>query len=357
MADFARRVGKTGSDVMRESMAVFKQGSATFSAAGALLQVLSISKTWHTLETGTQEERTYASITLLTTGLGVTGALLEISEAYAKQLGKTASALGLKLVAGSASAISLLFDAVSAFLRHRNEKEKGDSDASALYLAQSLFFVGAAIAGGMYVAGTAGWITGTVAAGWGLSWTGWGLLLLGLGLIAGFIAMLLNDAPTVEWVKRSIWGEASDKWGNLQREQNELNKVLLGVRVDFYAGIKTTLQGRSVGMAPILVNVPTDTYEAWTRLFIPVQLRELVKYELGFEVTGTPDQRKQWKLNAQDKIVEGPKTKIFPLEINDESITRRVEMSRDAMSGIKGNVRIWDAPEGGELIVDESLAK
>lgn len=358
VADLARRFGKTGADVMRESIAVFKQGSATFSAAGALLQVFSISKTWHTLETGTQEERTYASITLLTTGLGVTGALLEISEAYAKQLGKTASALGLKLVAGSASAISLLFDAVGAFLRFRNEKEKGDSDSSAAYLVQSLFFVGAAFAGGMYVASTAGWITGTIAAGWGLSWTGWGLLLLGLGLIAGYVAMLLNDAPTVEWVKRSIWGDASDKWGNLQKEQNELNKVLLGVRVDFYAGIKTTLQGGVVGLgAPIMMNVPTNTYEAWTRLFIPVQLRELVKYELGFSVVGTENQRKKWKFNAEGKIIEGPNTTLFPLEINDESITHRVEMPRDALNSIQGNVKIWDAPEGGELIVDESLVK
>lgn len=280
------------------------------------------------------------------------------SEAYLKQLGKTGTALGLKLVAGSASAISLIFDAATSLLKSVNEWDKGDRDASILYGVQSFFFLTAAVAGGMYVASTAGWITGTIAAGWGLSWTGWGLVLLGLGLIFGFFAMLLNDAPTVEWVKRSIWGDAKDKWGNLQREQNELNKILLGVRVDFYAGVKTELHTIIVGMgAPVMTQAQTDTYEAWIRLFIPVQLRDKVKYDLGFDVYGTSENRKQWKLNEQGKIVAGPSTTLFPLEINDESITRRIEMDRRVMSQIKGLVKIWDAPQDGDLIVDEVLAK
>ncbi|WP_353849519.1 hypothetical protein [Xanthomonas oryzae] len=44
-----------------------------------------------------------------------------------------------------------------------------------------------------------------------------------------------QDTPTEEWAAKSIWGvaDADVKWRSPQREQEELNKLLMGIRVEF----------------------------------------------------------------------------------------------------------------------------
>ena len=106
----------------------------------------------------------------------------------------------------------------------------GDDDSAVMFLTQGVFFAGAAVSSALSVFLAAEWIT-TV--GIGLSWTGWTLVLIAAGMTAGYIAALLQDTPTEEWVARSIWGHAADKWGSLKREQEALNKVLLGISFEF----------------------------------------------------------------------------------------------------------------------------
>ncbi|WP_407351810.1 T6SS effector BTH_I2691 family protein [Luteimonas sp. R10] len=366
VSQLARTLGKNTKDMVRESIQVFKQGGATLSAAGGVLQALSIGKAWEQLENGDAEERASARISLLSAGLGLTAAMMEVSEAYAKRLGKTVAATGMKVVAGLASTVVLTIDAIVAIVSAFDESAMGDRDVARMRWAQAIFFLGAAVASGMAVGAAAGWITGTIAAGWGLSWTGWGLLLVGLGLIAGWVAMMLDDPPTVEWVKQSIWGSGRRKWGSLQREQNELNKILLGVRIDFHAGDRMTLSAGTVGLgAPTITRVPTGTYEAWVRLFLPPQLRDKVKYELGFTLRGTQEQRSRWKFNhrtlesgeVKEFVVDAPGMVISDHIEDGESIKREMEVERNAIRAVFGSVRIWDAPEDGDLIIDETLSK
>ncbi|WP_211369381.1 T6SS effector BTH_I2691 family protein [Pseudoxanthomonas kalamensis] len=351
VAQLARQLGKDTNTLLRDSVQVFKQGGASLSMAGGVLQVLAISKAWHQLDTGDQEARQHARVSLLTAGLGLSAAMMEISEAFAKQWGKTVAATGLKVVAGSASAVSLLIDAVCLYIAASEDAREADDDTAWARRAQATFFLGASIAGGLAVAETVGWIT---AAGLGLSWTGWGLLLVGLGLIAGAIALYLDDTPTEEWVKKSIWGTASDKWSSLQVEQNELNKILLGVRVDFEAGVRMMTKVYPSAMGASVGQEPTDIYDARITLYIPKALRVQVRYQLTFWMSGNSDQQKGWELSSDGKFITGPGY-IGDQEEAEDSVTRRAQIDRKAVSGISGQVTIWDAPMDGEIIVDEKL--
>ncbi|KAB7769832.1 hypothetical protein CKY51_05630 [Xanthomonas maliensis] len=122
----------------------------------------------------------------------------------------------------------------------------------------------------------------------GLSWTGWGLILIGLGLLAGYVAMRLQDTPTEEWAAKSIWGiaDADVKWGSPQREQEELNKLLMGIRVEFECGTEWLKSlGASAAAADALA-FGNDDDRIWsksviTRLWMPQELRTHLSYMLA----------------------------------------------------------------------------
>src|SRR5690606_34876223 len=101
--------------------------------------------------------RDRARISLLSAGLGLTASLMEVSEAYAKQLGKTATATGLKVTAGIASTVVLIIDATVAFIQSHREFAEGDADVGSVKIAQALLFLGAAAASGMAAGAAAGW--------------------------------------------------------------------------------------------------------------------------------------------------------------------------------------------------------
>ncbi|KAF1711996.1 hypothetical protein CSC70_00170 [Pseudoxanthomonas kalamensis DSM 18571] len=125
--------------------------------------------------------------------------------------------------------------------------------------------------------------------------------------------------------------------------------------MDFEAGIKMDLEMGAVGIgAPVMRRVPSDTYEARITLYIPKALREQVKYQLTFWMSGNSDQQKGWELSGDGKFVDGPGY-IDDQEETEDFVTRRAEINRDAVSGISGQVTIWDAPVDGEIIVDERL--
>ncbi|OWB25575.1 hypothetical protein XocBAI21_20380 [Xanthomonas oryzae pv. oryzicola] len=122
----------------------------------------------------------------------------------------------------------------------------------------------------------------------GLFWTGWGLVLIGLGLMAGYVAMRLQDTPTEEWTAKSIWGvaDADVKWGSPQREQEELNKLLMGIRVEFEYGTEWV---KSLGASAAAADTPSMVGEdarLWsktvtTRLWMPQDLRGHLSYMLA----------------------------------------------------------------------------
>ncbi|UNE64557.1 hypothetical protein [Xanthomonas oryzae] len=122
----------------------------------------------------------------------------------------------------------------------------------------------------------------------GLSWTGWGLVLIGLGLMTGYVAMRLQDTPTEEWAAKSIWGvaDADVKWGSPQREQEELNKLLMGIRVEFEYSTEWI---KSLGASAAAADTPGVVGEdarLWsktvtTRLWMPQDLRGHLSYMLA----------------------------------------------------------------------------
>lgn len=123
----------------------------------------------------------------------------------------------------------------------------------------------------------------------GLSVTGWGLVLVALGIIAGFFVAALQDTPTEEWAARSLWGKAKDKWGSFEREQGQLNTLMLGIQVDFDFRSRFTNMsnyGRSLAHQVNPLNMVRDAgklirgerpgpqmmREAWARIVTPQAL-------------------------------------------------------------------------------------
>ena len=100
-----------------------------------------------------------------------------------------------------------------------------------------------------------------------------------------------------------------------------------------------------------MTQVPTGVYEAWVRLYVPAELRKLVRCELGFSVYESVEQRKQWKLNSDDRIIDGAGAKVLPFIESDSSIERRLEMNRSALSKGVGYVRVCDSPADGVLLM------
>ncbi|WP_341809138.1 T6SS effector BTH_I2691 family protein [Xanthomonas oryzae pv. oryzicola] len=282
-----------------------REGSAAFTAAGGVLQAYAIAKAFHTLTFGSDKERQVASVGLLGAGMGLAAVTLELGEALYKQVDKAKgidAAVGrarvLKWTAGRISAAGLVIDAVLSAATAYSRLKTKDADSAYLFVAQGFIFSGAAYASWMGAQATyaASGMTGAGAASasaasagmLGLSWTGWGLVLIGLGLMAGYIAMRLQDTPTEEWAAKSIWGvaDADVKWRSPQREQEELNKMLLGIRVEFeYSTEWIKSLGASAAAAdnPIVGN---DDASLWSkaitvRLWMPQDLRGHLNYMLA----------------------------------------------------------------------------
>ncbi|WP_244952513.1 T6SS effector BTH_I2691 family protein [Xanthomonas maliensis] len=284
-----------------------REGSAAFSAAGGVLQAYSIAKAMHTLTFGTEKEREIAYASLLGAGMGLVAASLEVGEAIYKHLDKAKgidAAVGrarvLKWTAGRLSAAGLLIDVCLSIFSALSRIKTSDRDAALSYGIQGAFFLGAMyaswmgakttfIASGAAAADAAAASAGAASAGMlGLSWTGWGLILIGLGLLAGYVAMRLQDTPTEEWAAKSIWGiaDADVKWGSPQREQEELNKLLMGIRVEFECGTEWLKSlGASAAAADALA-FGNDDDRIWsksviTRLWMPQELRTHLSYMLA----------------------------------------------------------------------------
>jgi len=278
------------------SAAVMSGGAASFSAAGAVLHGFSIAKSVKTLEHGTQDQRTAAWFGLAGSGLGITGASLEVAEQIAKANSAWASKANmLKLMASRLSAAGLFVDAGSSFTNAWKRGRNDDEDAATAYVVSGALFGFAGVAG----LAAAGQISGSVASAGllGLSWTGWGLILIGLAIGVGYIAMLLQDTPTEEWAAKTIWGDARDKWSSLEVEQQELNKLLMGIRIEFEYGMNTlATTGAGIargngGLGALFVKDPFEGHSGLyktveLKLWMPKALRDSLEWTIGITLSG-----------------------------------------------------------------------
>ncbi|NHV24991.1 T6SS effector BTH_I2691 family protein [Burkholderia sp. D-99] len=266
---FARKVG----ELMRE-------GGAVLSVAGGWLQVLSLRDAMDKYRYGNDDERLEGILGIGSAAMGCATALFEVGNAAAKKWEAVGAALRTKILTGVAATIAAGFDAATAAMKAASRYTRDNMGAFTAYAVQTLFFLGATVASGAGFLEAIGVIT--VTGGYGLSWTGWGLVLVAVGMAAGFLAQLLQNRPAEEWAARTIWGSASDKWGSMAREQEESNKLLLGISVDFsYKDGFWDIAGRSAaaGMMGGLPmpggsnSNPMDYREVYLRLRIPVGLR------------------------------------------------------------------------------------
>lgn len=349
----------------KTSTQLMASGTATMTLASGWLQCLVIAKSWKEYgDAVTGEERQKAAFSLLSAGLGVAAAAMELGKLAAEKAARDALVKRLAWGVGIASGVASLIDSLQSSINATNEYSKGDKDASAAYTAQAVLFFGAAVAvGAATYAGAGGTLIGV---GFGLSWTGWGLLLVALGMAAGFIAMLLDDTPTEEWTKRCIWSdEASDKWGSLKREQEELNKILIGVRVDFdFSPVPFSFRNL-VTSASMSDGVSGGEFvsEARLRVSVPETLLGSLQLDTGIHPHGNTEQRKTWKVipgerGQEDTMIGGPSFSYKKEQSKEDgrSITvETVQIATDAVSAITATVKIYDAPVDGDLIVDEAL--
>lgn len=367
----AQRTAAQLNQLGQDTAAVLRGGAASFSAAGGILQALSLAKAWKVLETGTDEERRAAKFGLLGAGLGATGAALEVSEAFAKQLAMKTGAKWLKVGAGSLSALALVVDATFAAVNGLDRRSADDTDAAIAYAFQTGFFLGAAAAGGIVAVQAAGYGAGAGTAALGLSWTGWGLILIGLGLAAGYIAMLLRDTPTEEWAAKCIWGDASEKskWGNQQREQEELNKLLLGIRIELEYGMNTMATiGASQMRSPYSGLFGNDPLKGQSGLFKEAVLRVWVPKVLRDKL--------DWQVDLYLDTDKGPTTRVYGLgrsgnrtlkagsiqgievpqkEEKDDLTIITVDADGMRYRQAHATIHIKEAAGAGEFIVDQTL--
>lgn len=290
----------------RDSMQILRTGSGALAAGAGLLQVLVLNKAWDRYRNGSTEERQGAMVSMLTAGLGVTSAMFELGAMAARRAAEgTAKELagkGLARVAGFIAAGATAIDAVMAGISAASAIGDGDEAAAYTYFVQSVLFGAAAMA---FAGATLATFTGGTVVGLGaLALTGWGLLLVGLGVLVGFVVMVLQDKPVEAWAAKTLWGDASQRWGSYQREVQEANKVIAGVTVDF--AYRWNLLEKAAAIAPwlnpvtvlsnaaaALVGSPTlddarelATREVWLRLKMPKELRDRLPWRVRLYATG-----------------------------------------------------------------------
>ncbi|WP_316252621.1 T6SS effector BTH_I2691 family protein [Alloalcanivorax balearicus] len=284
----ARLVTRTQLDrLARNSVTLASNGSALLAVGSGVFSSLALLDAWDKFKHGNAEERQQAGTSLLTSGLGLSGAFLALGAEMAKQAAKEAMKESLKKAAGIVGAAAALIDAAQLTFSGQSEFSKSNPGAGLASIFQAFFLT---VAGGASVAAAFGLGQAAIL---GLSVTGWGLVLVALGIIAGFFVAALQDTPTEEWAARSLWGKASDKWGSLEREQGELNTLMLGIRVDFDFRSRFTNMsnyGRSLAHQINPLNIVRDAgklirgerpgpevmREAWARIVIPKALESRI---------------------------------------------------------------------------------
>ncbi|WP_167313386.1 T6SS effector BTH_I2691 family protein [Ralstonia insidiosa] len=353
LKEVARRVGK-----------VIKEGGAVLSAGGAVIQLLCLCENLEKLRNGNDEVRVEAYLGLASAALGSSAALAEVSAAFSKEWEKLAVATGLKVVAGFASALSSVLDGVTAITKVISRSHNSDSAAAAAYGAQAFFFFSAALAGGAAIASAAGVLTVT---GFGLSWTGWGFLLVALGVAAGYIAMMIQNTPAEDWVAGTVWG--SKAWGSLAKEQDEMNKLLLGISVDFSyrngVGDSLLRSMAVVGMGGLPSPQMSDyaaSREAWLSFSLNKKLREKLTWSI--QIYGKRrDGHTVLLMQRGSRLPAFPGTAAATLDgvdkgrpdVKDDGNTVIVSADLNTMtfSGASAKVRV-ESPDG-DVLVEEQL--
>lgn len=232
----AEITSETADNLAKNSMRVIRgAASGVLSAGSGFLQVLLIGEAWEQLKTGDKDDREAAALSLISGGLGLSSALMEISANFSKQFAKEALEKGLKVIAGSAAAFATVISAVQAGINAYESLEKGDDAATIGYTVQTVFFLAAAGAGAADIV-TEGSMAVVAGLELGLSWTGVGLILVALGALMAFVILLIQDTPMESWAAQTIWGDADDKFPNLGRAQSALNELLVGAKIDFMFG-------------------------------------------------------------------------------------------------------------------------
>ena len=289
----ARVVTKAKLDVLaRNSVTLASNGTALLAAGSGVFSAISLVDAWDSFKDGSREERQEAATSLLTSGLGLSAAFISIGAEIADQSAKQALKESLKRRAGIVGAVATLIDGIRGFFYVGEIRSRGDTDTAVGTLVQSFLLVGAAGAG---VATAMGF--GSVSL-LGLSITGWGLVLVALGIVVGFIIAALRDTPTEAWAAGTIWGGAKNKWGSHAREQEELNKLLMGLQVDFNFRSRFTNAGNygralKRGVNPVRNFIqssgellrgerigPVVTREAWARVMLPKALEDSIPWVL-----------------------------------------------------------------------------
>ncbi|CAJ0735325.1 hypothetical protein R16034_00142 [Ralstonia edaphis] len=353
LKEVARRVGK-----------VLKEGGAVLSAGGAVIQLLCLSENLEKLRNGNDEVRVEAFLGLASAALGSSAALAELSAAFSKEWEKLGATLGLKVLAGFASALSSVLDGVTALTKVFSRRRSGDAAAATAYGFQAFFFFSAALAGGAAVANVMGVLTVT---GFGLSWTGWGLLLVALGVAAGYIAMMVQNTPAEDWVAGTVWGKST--WGSLAKEQEEMNKLLLGISVDFSyrngIGDNFMRSMAVVGMGGLPSPQMSDyaaSREAWLSFSLNKALREKLTWSV--QIYGKRrDGRTVLLMQRGSRLVAFPGSAAATLEgvdkgrpdVKDDGNTVIVSADLNTMmfSGASAKVRV-ESPDG-DVLVEEQL--
>ena len=287
LADMALSLDFSGvKEKARNTVATMTHGSAVLSLGSAALQLFVIAKAWKDYSKGSNDERNDAALGLLSAGLGFVGAGLEIRVVYLNRIGLATQ--GLKFVAGSLTALATAIDLVQAVINARRAYDDGDEAALTGYVIQTFIYFGA-------TAAAVGVITGSSATLLGLTATGWGLLLIALGVMVAFVVMIFKDKPPEKWAAKTLWGSASQKWGSIQRESVEANKVLLAMEADYSFGMSLldNLASSSASshmgfMSPIPMGagMPTYTKEARLRIKLPEPLSKKLPWEMRIYAKG-----------------------------------------------------------------------
>ncbi|MEO7066805.1 MAG: T6SS effector BTH_I2691 family protein [Rhodanobacter sp.] len=263
-ATTARITQKEAESLAERSMQLLKNGSAVFLSAGSgLLQILAMGDAMKAAEHGTPDERRAAGLTLLSSGMAVMAATMEIGEAGLKQFGKEAAADVAKSFAARLSAVGAFVEAVRSgvgVVEGGQEKDYVKFGGSAVSAALWLGVAYTGLAAADLVAGAA--LLSAVA------WTGLGLLLVGVVLLVSYLIYKFKDTPLQAWSGRTIWGEDSDsiKYKSLAREQAALQETIIGAHVSFQmqtiAGELPTRRDLEMG----------NTHEATQRIQLVLEL-------------------------------------------------------------------------------------
>jgi len=349
--------------LVNESAKVLRDGAAPLSAAAGVLNALSLNKASQLYETGTQEERRKASFMLLGAGLGLTSVVLELSEAVAKQQ-SVSVARGLKIAAGFFGVAGIAVEAVFSVLTANSEFQKNDEKAFEAFAVQTVAFVGAGVTNSLSIALTAKWIT-TVGAG--LSWTGWTLILVAVGMTAGYIAALLQDTQMEEWIARSIWGRADDQWDSIKREQEALNKILLGLSVefDYSQSLLDNLKASTIAADnPFVLENQEKIYfkQARLRVFIPEYLRKIMQWNISIYLHRNDGNRVlvYRAINPEHSmIVQKNFDGVLEPEVNQsENLTVVTVQAQMLMyPGASAFFDLYDDHTGGQLLIDERFSE